>query len=53
MACLLSIRLIWKLHNVWVHRVAENRLNIESRATRDSVCNPLLSCDQVSWYATG
>ena len=29
--------------NVRVHRAAANKLNIESRATRGSVCNALLS----------
>ena len=32
-----------KRDNVRVHRAAANKLNIESRATRGSVCNALLS----------
>ena len=29
--------------NVWVHRVAANSYDFKIRATRDFVCNPLLS----------
>ena len=32
-----------KPHNVRDHRAAANSLNIEARATRGAVCNPLLS----------
>ena len=32
-----------KRDNVNVHRAAANKLNIENRATRGSVCNVLLS----------
>ena len=34
--------------NVNVHRAAANKLNIESRAARGSVCNVLLSRGSVS-----
>ena len=36
---------MFKRYNVSVHRAAANKLNIENRATRGSVCNALLSGD--------
>ena len=38
----------FKAHNVRVHRAAANKLNNETRATRGSVCNALLS-SRFSW----
>lgn len=34
---------IVKRHNAWVHRAAANSIDFKTRATRGSVCNPLLS----------
>ena len=41
-----------KRDNVNVHRAAANKLNIENRATRGSVCNVLLSrrCAHVNYH---
>jgi hypothetical protein len=40
---------ISELYNGSVHRAAANKLNNETRATRGSVCNALLSEARVRW----